>query len=155
MCKILERLLDCVHRPIRIVPFPGPVSEQLGPVVKTPQYQRPCRKGLLIMGFSMSDSQLMNLKVKFVDKKNNPAPVDGVPEWSVDNSEMLALTPAADGLSCVVSAVGPLGAANVTVKADADLGSGVTAIIGTAEIQITGGTATTISIDADAPTEQP
>ena len=107
------------------------------------------------MAFTMSDSQQTNCSVVFVDKKGNPAPVDGVPQWLVDNPNVLALAPAADGMSCLVSAVGPLGDATVTVKADADLGSGVTEVIGTLAVTITGGTATTVTITPAAPTEQP
>jgi len=153
MCNLIERLYRLCN-PIRIVLYLGPAVEQRGPVAKTPQF-RPYRKGFLIMGFTLSDSQQMNLKVDFVDKKGNVAPVDGTPEWSVDNSKLLALTPSSDGRSCLIAAVGPLGTANVTVKADADLGAGVTPIIGTVAVEITGGTATTINITGDAPVEQP
>ena len=107
------------------------------------------------MAFSMSDSQQVVLTIKALDKKNNPAPIDGPGEWSTDNTDVLALTPAADGLSCTVVAVGPLGVGKVTVKADADMGAGVVPIVGTIDVTITAGQATTVVVDAGTPTEQP
>lgn len=107
--------------------------------------------------FEMSASQQTILSVKFVDKKGNPAKVDGVPEWSTDNTDVLALTPDANGLgmACLVQAVGPLGTGMVTLKADADLGSGVVELIGTLEIVVGAGTATNVTIEASTPEEQP
>jgi len=107
------------------------------------------------MAFQLIDSQSVSLSVKVVDKKGNDAKVDGVPEWLVDNTEVLALTPAADGLTCVAAAVGPLGTATVTFKADADLGAGVTPLLGTLEVQVVGGQAVTVTVVPGTPTEQP
>ena len=107
------------------------------------------------MAVTMSATQQVGMSVKFVDKKGNPAPVDGTPQWLVDNPAVLSVTPAPDGMSCMASAVGPLGMAKVSVKADADLGSGVIDIIGVLDFTITGGRATTVTIDAGSPTEQP
>lgn len=104
------------------------------------------------MAFSMTDSQKSTLSVKFEDKKGNPAPVDPgtTPTWSTDNTDVLQLTPSADGLSCDVAAVGPLGVGTVTLKASA----GGSDIIGTVQITITGGAATQVEIDNTPPVEQ-
>lgn len=107
------------------------------------------------MAFDLTDTQEVLVSVDLKTKRGNPAKVDGVPEWSTDNTEVLALTPAADGLSCTVSAVGPLGTANVTLKADADLGAGVTPIFGVLEVNVTAGQATVVTLKPGAPTEQP
>jgi len=107
------------------------------------------------MAFQMSDSQQVDVTIAPVDKKGNPAKLDGVPEWSTDNTDVLALTTSADGLTCTIMAVGPLGTGTVTVKADADLGAGTTPLIGTLEVAITGGAATTITLNPGTPTEQP
>jgi hypothetical protein len=103
---------------------------------------------------TMTDSQQVGLTIQPVDKKGNPAPVDGVPAWASSNTEVVTVTPAADGMSAVASAVGPLGTATVSVKADADLGSGVTEIAGTLDITITAGAAATVTITAGTPTDQ-
>ncbi len=107
------------------------------------------------MAFELTDCQQVTLSVTFLDKKGNPARVDGAPAWLVDNPNVLALTPAADGLSCLVSAVGPLGSALVTLTADADLGAGVVSVIGTFAVDVTAGAATTVAITAGTPEEQP
>jgi len=111
------------------------------------------------MAFTMTDSQQVDVTIAPKDKRGNPAALDGVPEWSTDNSDVLALSPSADGMTCTISAVGPLTApgspALVTVKGDADVGAGVVPIIGTLEVEITGGAATTIAITPGTPAEQP
>ncbi len=107
------------------------------------------------MAFTLTDSQQVPVSVAITDKKGNPAKVDGVPVWQVDNPNVLALTPAADGMSCLVAAVGPLGTAKVSMTADADLGAGITEIIGVLDIEVTGGTATTVVLTPGTPTDQP
>jgi hypothetical protein len=105
--------------------------------------------------FQMTDSQRVTVTLNILDRKGNPAPIDGHPEWAVDNPNVIALTPSGDNLSCVVEAVGPLGAARVSVTADADLGEGVTSIVGILDIEITGGAATVINLVAGTPEEIP
>jgi hypothetical protein len=100
-------------------------------------------------------TQDLPVAIKLADRKGNPGTPDGVPEWATDNTDVLALTPAADGLSCTVSAVGMLGTATVQVTADAEFGSGVTAVIGTLEVEVTPGKATVVTIEPGTPTEQP
>lgn len=103
------------------------------------------------MAFTLKDTQRVQLSVKFVDKVGNPAKVDGIPEWSVDNPNVAKLEPAADGLSCMVSAVGPLGTAKVTLKADADLGAGVSEIAGTFDLEVVASAASIVTIEAGTP----
>ena len=144
----------CRRRKPRLVPRLGVVTEQTGPVAPTPQFQGK-KKGRLIVAFQLTDSQQTTVTIKPQDKKGNPAPVDGAPQWLVDNPNVLALTPSADGLSCLVAAVGPLGTATVSVKADADLGGGVTELVGLLEVEVTGGQAVTVALEPGTPTEQP
>jgi hypothetical protein len=102
----------------------------------------------------MTDTQQAILTIEPVDKKGNPAQLDGPPEWASSNTEVITVTAAADGLSAVALAVGPLGTATVSVKADGDLGPGVTTISGTIDITVTGGGAVTLKIAMGTPTEQ-
>jgi hypothetical protein len=146
----------CRHDRVRIVPRLGKVTEQSGPVVPTPQY----RSGMahrrnLLMAFEMTVTQQVEVSVAFTDKKGNPAKVDGTPEWLSDNTDVLALTPAGDGMSCVVAAVGAIGTAIVTLTADADMGSGVKPVIGTLEVSITAGEASNVVLTPGTPEEQP
>ena len=72
-----------------------------------------------------------------------------------DNTDVLALTPAGDGMSCIVAAVGAIGTGIVTLTADADMGGGVKPVIGTLEVSITAGEATNVVLTPSTPTEQP
>src|SRR5262245_15536781 len=98
---------------------------------RTPEYRTPfiSKSGVILM-LTLTATQKATLSVEFLDSKGNPASVDGVPVWMTDNSDLLALAPSADGMSCEVSAVGPIGAASAQVTADADLGSGIVNIFG-------------------------
>lgn len=144
------------HKKLRIVPHFGPTTEQKGKIVSTPERQGKIKKQRkkLMAAFSMSDTQQSVLSLSFVDKKGNPAPTPaGTVTWLVDNAAMIALTPAADNLSCVAASVGPLGTATISVKVSAP--DGTTLAAGSIDATITGGTATTINVTAGAPTEQP
>jgi hypothetical protein len=158
LCTVLGRIRDLFCCPsIRLVPTLGPITEQRGPVVPAPQFLSPRRyhRRFLIMAFEITDTQQVVLSIEPLDSKGNPAPVEFI-TWGVDNPNVIALTPAADGKSCLIAATGPLGTAMVSVKADADLDPNVTSdIVGTFEVQVTGGKATTIKITAGTPTEQP
>ncbi len=154
-CTFIRRLLDAVCDEVRIIPILGPIREAEQPVKPSRCNSQPARKRNLLMAFSMSDSQQVTVTIKAVDKKGNAATLDGVPEWSSDNSDVLALTPSPDGMSCLVQAVGPLGTGNITMKADADLGTGTTEIVGTLEVDITGGQATVVTLDPGPVSEQP
>lgn len=128
----------------------GPVRENKAKVTLTPQYWGTPR-GELMATLTLTDSQSCPLSVAFVDAAGNPAVVDGAPQWLTGNSEILALAPAADGLSCVVNAAGPLGTATVSVSADADLGSGSTTISGSLDVTVIAGAAVTVDITAGTP----
>ncbi len=103
---------------------------------------------------NITDTQDVPLSITPVDKKGNPAQLDGPPVWSSSNSEVVTVVASADGLSAVASAVGPLGTATVSVKADGDLGAGVNTISGTLDITVVGSGAVTLTIKAGTPTEQ-
>jgi len=102
----------------------------------------------------LRDDQKVTLSIQPVDKKGNPAKLDGAPEWFISNSDLLTLSAADDGMSAVVTAIGPLGSSVVSVKADADLGEGVTPIVGALEVLVVGGSAVTLEIKAGTPEDQ-
>lgn len=102
----------------------------------------------------LKDNQKSALLVQFLSLKNNPAPVDGVPAWAVSDAALLSLSVAADGLTAVVSAVGPIGTGQVSVNADADLGAGVVPIVGLLDVQVIGGDAATVQISSAPPENQ-
>lgn len=103
--------------------------------------------------FLLTDSQQVDLAIKPVDKKGKPAQVDGVPVWASTASEVATVKPSEDGLSAVVTAV-DLGDAQISVTADADLGTGVRELKGVLDITVVAGEAAGLTIIAGAPTEQ-
>ena len=106
------------------------------------------------MALVLTDIQKCSLTVAFVDARGNAAPVDGVPVWSVSDSTVLSIAPAADGMSADIVAAGPLGASQVSVTADADLGSGNIPVVGTLDVTVVGSQAVSANINAGTPSEQ-
>jgi len=96
----------------------------------------------------LTDVQKFTASIKPVDAKGNPAAVDGLPLWSASDPAILQITPASDGLSAEVLAVGPLGNAQVIVTADADLGEGVVGITGVLEVEVMASAAVALNVTA-------
>lgn len=86
-----------------------------------------------------------------VDAKGNPAAVEGAPVWSSSADTIVTVTAASDGMSAEIVPVGPLGTAQINVSADADLGSGVKAIVGVLDVQTAAGEAVSLQILTGAP----
>lgn len=105
------------------------------------------------MAYVMSDVDKTTLHIAAVDVKGNPAPLENV-VWSVSDATILTATPAPDGLSCEVLAVGALGTSQVNVLADAQVGDGVTNLTGLFDATIVASQAVTLSITADPPVPQ-
>jgi hypothetical protein len=99
----------------------------------------------------LTDEQQVTLSVAFETAAGNKANVDGVPVWSSSNPDVVAVTPADDGLSATAVAVGPLGTAQVIVEADADLGAGARSITGTLDIEVRAAEAVAVAIAAGVP----
>ncbi len=71
----------------------------------------------------------VTVSVSYVDAKGKPATVDGAPTWVASDPTIIdSVTPAADGLSAVLHITDNIGVSQLTVSADVDLGSGVTAL---------------------------
>ncbi len=104
--------------------------------------------------FTMTNSQQLTAAIQPVDKKGQPALVDGVPEWASSDETIITVVAAADGMSAVVAAVGPLGSAKVSVTGDADLTGEVKPIFGTLDVTITQGQAVGFKITTSDPVEQ-
>ena len=67
----------------------------------------------------------VTVNVSFKDAKGKPAKVDGVPTWTASDGTIIDnVTPAADGLSATIHILDNVGASQLTVNADVDMGSG-------------------------------
>lgn len=107
------------------------------------------------MAVEMTTIDQFEVTIAPKNAKGQPAPVDGVPTWLTDNTDAVALEPSADGMSCLVKAVGIAGGAMVQVEADADMGSGVTLIRGTLQVNVTPAPATNIVLTPGPVVVQP
>lgn len=106
------------------------------------------------MALILTDTQKATCTIQPLNSKGNPAPVDGVPEWSSSNPAVASVTPSADGLSAVVTALG-IGTSQVSCTADADMDEGETrAITGTLDVDVRASEAVTLGINAGTPEEQ-
>lgn len=134
------------------------VSRVVEQTVETPRNRNRHRFPLLgevNLVMQITATQQFDVSFAVTDKKGNPAGVDGVPEWLTDNSDLLTVTPSADGMSCTVVASGVLGSGRVQVNIDADLGDGVTPIIGTLDVEVVAGNASVVTLTPGPVTEQP
>lgn len=151
LLELLKELV-CDCRP-RAVWNLGPFVELDSPPAKTPQFYRPTdpHAEISIM-FTMTDSQFTTITAPATakDKRGNPIDLSGKTyAYSTDNPDVLALTPAADGKSCVAAAVTPLGVAGVTMKADDN------SITLTGQVTVIAGTPVSADIVFAPPAEQP
>lgn len=134
------------HHPLHIRWSIGPVSEQSLPPFLP---QEP-------LMLTLTDTQQCTLgPIAAVDGRGNPAPIDGVPTWVSSDPTILTVEPSADGLSALVKSVGPLGNAQVTVTADADMGAGTVSITGLQDVTVIAGQAVVVTVPAGVPVEQP
>lgn len=100
----------------------------------------------------ITDSQQFTATIRPKNKAGRPAPVEaGSVIWT--GPSFVAITPAADGLSAVVVAMG-VGSDLLSVSADADLGEGVVTISGTLPLVVEASQAVSLGIEASEPVEQ-
>ena len=98
------------------------------------------------MAFTLTDIQQVTLAITVVDARGNPAKLDGAPVWTTSDAALLTVVPSEDGMSCVATAVGPLGTAQVTVTGDALIGEGVRELFGVLDVEIVASEALNITI---------
>jgi hypothetical protein len=85
---------------------------------------------------TLNTSQKFQAALVITNAAGKPAQVDGIPEWASSDETQVTVTASADGMNADIVSVAPSpdgGTARITVNADADLGSGVTPLIGVSE----------------------
>jgi hypothetical protein len=83
----------------------------------------------------LTNEQKVKLTLAPKTQLGNPAPIDGVPTWSVSDENIVTLDIAPDGLSAYVLS-NQVGLSQVNVVADADLGAGVREIASAIDFQV-------------------
>lgn len=99
----------------------------------------------------LTNAQKVRIRVEPADEYGNPAPVDGVPVWSLSDPSLITLELEPDGMSGYAITVGPVGTCTLTVTADADMGPGVVPISGNLDLIVVQSQATFIGFSTDAP----
>ena len=158
---LIETGLACLRPRIRPVFRFGLIRDttaELGPN-KT---RRMCGRGFPVAdtAVTMETRQTVTITIdQFVDRRGNPARVDGVPEWSASATDRVQLTPADDGMSCRVDSLNlptdPDAPVTVRMDADSDLGAGRTDIFGQVAVTITQPQATEVRLSVSTPTDTP
>ena len=104
------------------------------------------KKGTVVQ---LTDLQQVTLSVAEVDSKNQPVTTDSL-AWSVDQPGVIAITPSADGYSCLCVA-GTDGTAVVTVTDN----SVTPPLTGTDTIPVVSSAATSLVLNEGTPEDQP
>jgi hypothetical protein len=93
------------------------------------------------MAYTLPVGLQVQLKVEFLDAAGNHAKVDGDPMWSSSNPDICSVA-AEPGNPYLAHLLGvDIGAAQVIVEADADLGDGVREVVCTLDVNIVAGEA--------------
>jgi len=104
------------------------------------------------MAFVLQVDQKVGVSISPMDAAGNPARVDGTPVWNAsDAGALVTVVPALDGMSAVMTPVGPIGTLQVSVTVDADLGAGVRALVGVLDVELVGGEAVVVNIMPGTP----
>jgi hypothetical protein len=111
-------------------------------------------KGVIVASTLHNDSQF-TVTVAPKSLGGKPAKIDGAPKWSVDREDLVSVTPAADGMSAVVAAVGGVGTAEVMIVADANLGPDETDISVVLDIEVIDAQAAALSVSVGPETPIP
>lgn len=106
------------------------------------------------MDITITNEQQVVVTLKPVSAKGRPMTLDGAPTWAVASGEC-TVVPAADGLSATIISGDNAGDSEITVSADADLGSGVTTISDAIRVTVNGAQAQNLGLIASAPTDKP
>lgn len=88
------------------------------------------------------------------DAKGNAAKIDGVPQWQTSDATIATVVQGTDDSSATIRATGVVGGCTVSVTADADLGEGVSPIVGVLQVNVSAGSAVTVDISVGSPTKQ-
>jgi hypothetical protein len=103
------------------------------------------------MAFILRDTEQTTLSYTAADARGNAATVQN-PTWESSDPSVVTVTASADGSTAVAAAAGPLGTATVTLTGDADLGDGVSPIVGTLDLEVVASNAAVFNITASPPT---
>lgn len=103
------------------------------------------------MAILLTDLEKVFLSVAYTSAAGNPAAVEGLPVWASSNEGVVTLEVTEDGYSAYAVTVGPVGTAQVSVSADADLGEGIRPLVATLDVTVIGSEAVFAGLITGAP----
>lgn len=107
------------------------------------------------MAFILTADQQVGLSFSAKDKYGNDAGIDGAPTWTSSDESKVTVNTGADGKSATAVAVGPVGTAQVSVRADADMGDGAREVVGVLDIEVIAGEASLVALSAGTAEAKP
>lgn len=107
------------------------------------------------MAFLLTADQQVGLSFAATDKYGNSAGIDGAPTWSSSDESKVTVSVGADDKFATAVAVGPIGTAQVSVRADADLGDGAREVVGVLDIEVIAGEASIVALSAGTAEAKP
>jgi len=94
------------------------------------------------MAYLLASGMQVDLSISYVDAGGNPAAVDGDVVWNTSDVSIIHVeTRPNDSTQATLVASGPIGRAQVSATADADLGEGVRTLITTFDVEVVAGEA--------------
>jgi hypothetical protein len=105
------------------------------------------------MAYNLPDGKKVTVQVAYVDAKGNPAKVDGDVAWSSSGNGIAMVTADATDTTKAVIQSSSLGQAQITAKADADLGAGVRELLTMFDVEVVAGEAVAGTIAPVGPPE--
>ena len=106
------------------------------------------------MSLILTDSQKVSLAVKPVSLAGNVAAVENVSWSSSDETVVTIIVSASNNLDAEVVTTGKVGVAQIRFGCDAKVGEGEVPLLAMLDIEVVGGQAVNIQIDAGSPTEK-
>lgn len=103
-----------------------------------------------MLEITITNEEKVKVTLHPVTASGKPASVDGVPTWEVVTGNS-TVEPASDGLSADLISSDDPGDTDFLVKADADLGEGVTEISDIVRLSVAGAQAANLGLSADSP----
>ena len=98
------------------------------------------------MPFVLTTDQKTRVAVSLRDRYDNPATIDGTPRWETSDPGVITVSTLDDGRTGDIVTAGRLGAAQVTVRCDADVGDGVRELVGVLDVEVVGGEAVLLAL---------
>lgn len=135
-----DEILDAIRKPARKARF----DYRIGPVINKNE------RTPMPLEISITNEQKVTVTLKPVTATGKPAPLDGVPTWTIQTGDS-TVVPAADGLSASLVSSDSPGDTVYLVEADADLGSGTETIADTIRLSVIGARAANLGLVAGDP----